>query len=272
MKNLLFVAIFIFTSAFMVGDNSFNYPVIPFSFSKGEMLEYKVNFGIFTVGKAQMKVYEGTYNINGRPCYKLDVFGKTSGAVDWVAKINDNWGGYVDTAALLPHISYRNIQENNYRKKEVVKFDHNSNMVETKVLNNQTGEFKEPEYFLAPENVRDMMGGYLFLRSINFDTLNVGDSLAVNAFFENTVYDFVILYQGKEKIKTKVGTFRAIKLVPVMPNNKIFAGENSISVWFSDDENRIPLKINANMFVGSASIEIISFKGLKNEASLARVD
>lgn len=271
MKYLLLLLFTILSSAFIINAELHTYPVIPFSFSKGEHLEYKVNFGFITVGTATMKVYENTYNINGRRCYKMDVFGKTSGAVDWVARINDNWGAYIDTAALVPHISYRNIQENNYRKKEVVKFDHTTNMVETKVLDNKTGEFKEPEYYQAPDNVRDMIGGYMFLRSLNFENMKAGDTLEINAFFENTIYDFAIIYKGKEDVKTKIGTFRAIKLVPIMPNNKVFAGENAITLWMSDDENRIPLKINANMFVGSAGVDLVNYKGLKNETTLSKI-
>lgn len=255
----------------MIREEYSNLPVIPNNFTKGELLEYKVSFGLFTVGKAQMKMYENIYNVNGRGCYKLDIHGKTSGAVDWVAKVNDNWGAYIDTAALVPHISYRNIQENNYRKKEIVKFDHTTNMVEAKVLDNKTGEFKAPEYYQAPENVRDMIGGYLFLRAVDFSRVKKGDTLVINAFFENTFYDFSIVYKGKEEVKTKVGSFRALKLVPIMPDNKLFAGENSITLWLSDDESKIPLKISANMFIGSAGCELVKYKGVKNELLLSKI-
>jgi hypothetical protein len=53
-----------------------------------------------------------------------------------------------------------------------------------------------------------------------------------------------------------------------MPDNKLFAGENSITTWFSDDKNRIPLKVSANMFIGSAGVELISYKGLRNPVNI----
>ena len=55
----------------------------------------------------------------------------------------------------------------------------------------------------------------------------------------------------------------AHKLVPVMPNNSIFAGENSITAWISADEAKVPLMIHAKMFIGNASCEITGFDGLK---------
>ena len=55
--------------------------------------------------------------------------------------------------------------------------------------------------------------------------------------------------------------------MPVMPDNNLFRGENSIRFWISDDKNKIPLKVEAEMFIGSAGVEITSFKGLKNPVS-----
>jgi hypothetical protein len=49
-----------------------------------------------------------------------------------------------------------------------------------------------------------------------------------------------------------------------MPKNKVFEGENSITAWFSDDKNRIPIKINAAMFIGSAGVELTGYTNLRN--------
>ena len=240
--------------------------VIPYkSFTTGEVLEYKLSYGLFAVGKAQMKVHDGYYNINGRECYRVDIFGKTSGAIDWVARINDNWGAYIDTAALVPHISYRKIEEGKYRKNEVVKFDHTTDMIEAKVINNKTGDFKEPEYFQAPDNIRDMIAGFFYLRSIDYDSLAIGEYITIDAFFEDTLYDFTIQYKGKDEVKTKAGKFNAIRLEPVMPDNQLFAGENAVTVWLSDDLNKIPLKAEVNLVIGRASCELIKYEGLKNK-------
>ncbi|MDN5204644.1 DUF3108 domain-containing protein [Fulvivirgaceae bacterium BMA10] len=266
MKRLITgLVIIIFFSAFAVNDTGIYKDVEHNSFAKGELLQFKVTFGIFTVGKGQMKIHNTSYKINNRNCLRVDVQGKTTGAVSWVAKVDDNWGAYIDSAALVPHISYRKIKENKYRKDELIKFDHATDMIEAKVADKKTGLYKEPEYYKAPDNIFDMIGGYMYLRTIDFNKHNIGDTLTIDAFFEDTVYDFRIMYQGKEVVNTKIGKMNAIKLVPIMPDNKLFDGENSISVWFSDDENRIPLRIEADMFIGTAGIYIIHQEGLLHE-------
>src|SRR5690606_13218970 len=131
--------------------------------------------------------------------------GRTSGAVDWVARVNDNWGAYIDTAALVPHISYRKIEEGRYRQNEVLKFAHNTDMVEAKVINNATGDFKEPEDFQVPNNVRDIVGGLFYPRTFAFNGFSVGDTMTMEAFFEDTVYDFEIRNIGTAGMRSRAG-------------------------------------------------------------------
>jgi Protein of unknown function (DUF3108) len=240
-------------------------PIKNTSFSTGEVLDYRVNFGFFTVGKATTVVDKAIYNINSRPCFKVDAFGETLGFVSWITKVNDQWGAYIDTAALVTHVSYRKIKEGNYRKNELITYDHDKLQAEVKVMDQKTGIYGEPKFYKTPSNVRDMVGGFLYLRVIDFSKYKKGDTLAISGFFEDTPYNLKIIYSGKEKVETKVGIIPCHKLIPVMPDNKIFDGENSITCWISDDQNRIPVKIQAKMFIGSTGIELISFKGLRNQ-------
>ena len=247
------------------------YPIVKNeSFTKGEVLTYKMTYGIFTVGKGSTRIHETYHKINDRHCFKVDVFGRTVGMVDWVADVDDQWGAYIDTAALVPHVSYRKIREGRYKKDEVVNFNHAEGKIETKVLDNKTGKYKTPQYYDAPAHVRDLIAGFMFMRTQDFSQVKVGDTVTVSGFFEDTFYNLKILYRGKDVVKTKAGKIRAIVLRPIMPDNKLFKGENSITAYFSDDKNRIPIKINASMFIGSAGVELTDYKGLRNPLNLVK--
>jgi hypothetical protein len=238
------------------------------SFGRGEVIEFKMTYGIFNVGKGSARIHPNYYKLNDRPCFKVDVHGKTVGVVDWVADVDDHWGSYIDTMALVPHQFYRRIREGKYKKDEWTNFDHEKQKIEVKVLDNKTGKLREPKYYDAPKQVRDMISGFLFLRTMDLSRTQIGDTLAINGFFEDTFYSLKVIYKGKDVVRTKVGKFRAIKLVPIMPKNKVFDGENSVTAWFSDDLNRIPIKINAEMFIGSAGVELTGYSGLRNPISI----
>lgn len=266
--GFLFLLLF---SGFTQDEGADIYPLIRNeSFKKGEVIRFKMTYGIFTVGKGSAQIHSNTFNVNDRNCFKVDVYGKTVGMVDWVADVDDQWGAYIDTAALVPHVFYRKIREGNYKKDEQTLFNHVTKKIEVKTVDNNTGKFKESKFYDAPPQVRDMVAGFLWLRTLDLSKTKIGDTITVKGFFEDEFYKFKILYNGKRVVKTKVGKINALEFVPVMPKNKIFDGENSITAWFSDDKNRIPVKINANMFIGSAGVELTEYSGLRNPLNLAK--
>lgn len=245
-------------------------PVPNESFTRGEVLEYKMTYGFFTVGKGTTQVHPNYFTLNDRPCFKVDVFGKTVGFVDWVASVDDQWGAYIDTAALVPHMFYRRIREGRYKKDEQTYFDHENKKISVRVADKKTGKFKEPKVYDAPPQVRDLIGGFLYLRSMDLSGLQKLDTVVVSGFLEDEFYSMKIVYQGKETIKTKVGKIRTLVFKPLMPKNKVFDGENSITAYFSDDKNRIPVKVDAQMFIGSAGVELTSYTGLRNPLALEK--
>jgi hypothetical protein len=44
----------------------------------------------------------------------------------------------------------------------------------------------------------------------------------------------------------------------------VFKEKESLTIWVSDDENRMPMLIKADLTVGSLKASLIEFKGLKN--------
>jgi len=209
--------------------------------------------------------------MNSRPCYKIDVFGSTSGLAKWVSKVNDQWGAYVDTAALVTHVSYRKLEEGpSFRRDEIVTFDHDSNKAEVKVKNKETGIYDNVKYYKVEDNIRDIVAGFMYLRVIDFNKYKKGDTLVISGFLEDTSYRLKIIYGGKEKISTKVGKILCHRLIPIVPDNKLFEGENSVTAWISADGNKIPIKIKAKMFIGSTGVELESFRGLRNQLKIIR--
>jgi len=239
-------------------------PVTPnFSYGVGEVLEYRVHFGMFTVGKAMTVVDKSYHQYNDRTCYKVDAYGETSDWISWVAKVDDNWGAYVDTATLVSHMAYRKLREGKYRRDEEAYFDHTKSKVEVKVKNQNTGAIESKNYNV-PANAKDLVAGFLFLRIIDFSKVAKGDTLVISGFLEDSSYDLKIIYQGKEVIETKLGKVPCLRLRPIVPKNSLFDGENSVLCWISDDLNKVPVKLQAKMFIGNTGLELIRFRGLRN--------
>jgi len=238
------------------------------SFKPGESLTYKATYGIFTVGKGSYTISERNYQIKGKGCYRVDVYGETKGIVKWVADVDDHWQSYIDTTNLSPVLSTRNLKEGRYRKKEYTEFIPEDSIIKVTTLDFDSGKYKDPVLFKTKHLTHGMISGFLWMRTLDFNQLAVGDTLTIPAFLQDEFYDFQVVVYKLEELKVKAGKFKSIAFRPVMPDNDVFEGEDSILAWFSDDENKVPLKVSAKMFIGHAGIELTKYTGLKNEPAL----
>jgi hypothetical protein len=223
------------------------------SFKAGESYYYKVKYGFLTIGEAD--VDEKIYNINNRPCYKVNVLGKTAGLTD-VFKVRNTYRSYVDTAAFIPHRFIYSARENSYKRDQVMYFDHQKNEV-VKV------EKEQSKTFSVPNNIQDVISGYYFLRTIDFTKFSIGQTVSSPMFFDEDLYNMKIKFAGKGIVHTKFGKMRVLKLNPILPKNDLFKGENAIRIWVSDDKNRVPLKIEIDFSFGTIDMEIKNYKGVK---------
>jgi hypothetical protein len=261
-KFLIGIGIFaVLASGFTVMDSYRR--VVNKSFGPGEHLEYRVHYGFLNAAEAVVDVSPTLYKVNERPCYRVNVDGRTVGAFDLVTRIRDTWRSYIDTSAILPQKFYTNLQENSYRKEENITFNHAANTVKAE-------ERTEKDVFKVPDNVHDLISGYYFLRTIDFNQLTAGQVIEVPAFYDDTVYNMKVRYRGKDVVKTKGGKVNVIKLNPVLPQNKLFKEEESIRIFVSDDTNKVPVKVEVDLWVGSMVMDLKQNSGLKQPLKFFR--
>ena len=73
---------------------------------------------------------------------------------------------------------------------------------------------------------------------------------------------------GKEKIKISAGEFNALKFCPIVQQGRIFKAEEDLTIWISDDYNKVPLLAKAKIWVGSIRMELEKMEGELNKPNL----
>jgi hypothetical protein len=262
MKRLItFICILLATASFTFQTQAPQ--AVEVAYGPKEALLYRLHYGFITAGEARIEVDPTLYLINNKVCYKTAVIGSTTGTFDMAMHVRDQWTSYIDTATKIPQRSMRDIVENNYRLKEMVMFDYKNNKANVIRESGKTLDKSTAQYDIA-SNLQDIVSGAYYLRTLDYSKMTAGTPITMKAFFEDELYDFTLKYVGKERVHTKHGYINAIKIQPVMPNNEMFDGGNSIRMWLSDDANKIPIKIEADMFVGKVEVELKSYSGLKH--------
>lgn len=244
------------------------------AFDKGEHIEYSAHYGFFTIGEGTVNVSEKNYLVNKRVCYRIDVNGKTTNLTGMIVDVKDLWRTYIDTSALIPHRFYRKVKEGNYNRKEITDFSHLTKKAVMKYesFNGKTPEKKnkEKKTFKIPKYAQDMISGYYYLRTINFSKKKKGDIITIPGLLEDKLYDLKIRFRGKEEIKTKFGKIMAYRLAPIMPDSDTYKGKDAVRFWISADKNKVPLKVEADMFVGKIVLNMKKYRNLKHKFSFKK--
>lgn len=223
------------------------------AFKEGEVLSYKLRYGIITAAEATIKVLPSDMKFDNKPTYKLSVDARTSGTFDVFYKIRDHYDSYIDKTELTPYFYQENIREASYKREDKARFYQATKKV---VANKGT--------FTGPTNQTfDLVSAYYFARSLDITKLKINDSFKLNYFLSDEISALEIQFVGRETIKTKLGTISCLKFSPSIKPGRIFKKDSKLYLWITDDENRVPVKAQVEILVGAVTLEIKSAEGLK---------
>jgi len=224
------------------------------SFNAGEVITFKIFYNVIGLyvdaGTASFSV--SNEKLNARPVYHVVGLGTSNPSYDWIFKVRDRYETYIDTATLKPYKFVRHVEEGGFRKDELVLFNHAENKaVSTKGT------------FPIADCMQDVLSSIYYARNINFSKYKVGEKIPFKMFLDDEVHNIYIRYMGKEVIKTRYGKFRAIKFKPMLISGTIFEGGELMSVWVSDDDNHVPLRIESPITVGSIKVDMMGYRNLR---------
>lgn len=245
----LFLIPFIKTSA---GDDFCG--IVNSTFINGEKITYKVFYNVIGLyvdaGTAYFTI--NRENLNSKAVYHITGEGFSNPSYDWIFKVRDKYESFIDTSTLKPYKFLRNIDEGGYKKTENVLFNHDAGVATS---TNKT--------LKIPYCMQDVLSAIYYARNINYEKYKVGDRIPFAMFIDDEVHNLFIRYMGKEVVKTRYGTYNAIKIKPLLIKGTIFEGGEKMSVWISADNNRIPLRIESPITVGSVKVDLQFFQNLR---------
>jgi hypothetical protein len=71
-------------------------------------------------------------------------------------------------------------------------------------------------------------------------------------------YPLVVDIVKRETVKVGAGKFKCVVVEPKFRGDGIFVQKGkSIKVWLTDDEERIPVKMETKVFIGTVSAELL---------------
>ncbi len=232
----------------------------PQAYKAGEWLKFRIHYGWLNASFATLKLE--SKKLDTIPVYHVIGKGKTTGLARVFFKVDDTYESYFGRNDNKPHKFVRNIDEGGYTKDYDITFDYS----EKKALLNDKKNKKTFDFDIN-DNVQDLLSAAYHLRN-NFaaEDLVVNESISMDMLYDDDgVYQFKLKFLGKEVVRTKFGKVECLKFRPYVQSGRVFKEKESLTLWVSNDLNKIPIRIKADLAVGSIKADLDGYNGLKNQ-------
>lgn len=265
MKKLtnIFLLSFFLMSCFAKGQQSIDSIKTPFeqkqnAFKNGEWFEFRIHYGIFNASYVTLELENDT--IDGIPVFHAKGYGATTGIARILFKVEDYYDSYFSQETGLPLWFVRNINEGGYTKDLEIRFDHENEIA--KINDKKKNMYHE---IRVNPNAHDLISAFYYLRNVkNTSSMKPGESVSINMFFDSENYLFKLKFLGLETLNTKFGKISCRKYIPYVQSGRVFREEESVTLWVSNDKNKIPIRLQADIAVGSIKCDLENFKNLKH--------
>lgn len=236
------------------------------TFKAGEQFTYKVyyNWGAIWMAAGEASFATQLATIGTRPVYHFIGLGSTYTKYDWFYKVRDRYESFADTLTLKPIRFKREAHEGSSYTYDDYVFHQTKNKVYTSSKRNSKPITLDS--ISIGSCTDDVMTATFYVRSLDFSKYKINDTIPVSFVLDGIVYPSYIRYLGKEVIKDEfLGKVRCIKFRPKLIEGTIFKGGEGMTVWMTDDENKIPIYVETPIIIGTIKVYLINYIGLRNK-------
>ena len=233
-------------------------------FIGGEELIYDVDYlmGNNWVSAAKVRFIVKDSIFNNKPCYYVEGKGRTLKSYDWFFKVRDKYASFIEKETHDPLHFIRRVREGDFYLNYDYDFNYNNL---TSEVHEKRRNVEKNETLVISKCSFDIISSVYFARAIPFQKLSKGDTIPLDLILDKEIYnDVSIIYNGLRKIKDQQNRkIECIHFEIELIAGTIFKGNEKMDVFVTNDENKIPIYVEAEIIVGSIRVYIKSIKNTK---------
>lgn len=259
------LVIFLFMSSFnLCAQNITNT-----AFKDGEQLYYTgyYNLGMLWVKAGKVDILTSKKLLNNRDVFNIKAVGTSLPGWDWFYKLRDTFEVHCDTSSLLPLRFHRIVHEGKYHAYYKYDFNYCNNRYYSRIKRKDKPVYStsRPLYM----GTLDMLSFAWYARNLDYSAYDVGEKIKVRLLISNRIYNLYIRYLGIDIVQTRDGTnVECHKFSPLLLKGSSFKGGEDMTVWVSNDKNRVPVMAEAKVVIGNVKGVLSSYKGLRHKSTI----
>jgi hypothetical protein len=241
-------------------------------FQSGDRVLFDITYFGATAGTLEMAVLPSKV-VDDRTAYHIRATATTASVFSLFYRLYDVAETFMDQVTLVP-IKFTLKMDESIQQRDVVElYDRIKNKVYfwSKWDHKQKG-LRNDSYEIDTNNdsfIQDSVSAFFYIRTL---PLKIGDVYRFTVSNNGKLKEVQITVRRKEKLTTKIGDIDSIVVQPEVVLDGVLQKTGDSFIWFSDDEYRSILKIDAKIKVGSIIAYLRELDIAGNPVGRARVD
>ena len=224
------------------------------AFPAGEVLQFDIRWAFVRAGSAAMVAdLDG-----GRP--RVRAYAWNNGAFETVYPVSDTIVAELDPATSLPVRFDKINNEGSWHSRSRIVFDqaalsaHLSDTAFDGSGRPRPGRSVDTTIALDGPS-HDILSAFYLFRTL---PLEVGKTHTFNAVSGRKKYAMKVLVHRRERVEVPAGTFDCIVVEPILADDGLFKAKGTLTIWLTDDADRVPVLVKSKIALGSIKVELTS--------------
>ena len=235
-------------------------------FKAGEKIVFNISYNWHAV---QTDVAKGTLamkqeTLNGERVWHSSMSMQTAPFFDVFFKIREKFDSWFALKGVEPRKFYRDTREGDYHAINNYVYDRKAGVIHANL--EYWDKDKSSVDIPYGDCTYDVTALFYFARRMNFDNMKAGTVHKISIAIDKDVFQVRLTYRGKEnKFVKGIGTIATHKVGISLNKGDVFEGNEDAIIWFSADDNCVPVAFMAPLKVGAMNGRLASYEGLAHD-------
>ena len=210
-----------------------------------QTLSYAVDWRVFPAGTSVVRIETAGDSVH------ITASAETSGAINMLFHVSDHFQSSFDRNTGCTAEFNKQTVEGRRQVNSTLKVDYTQSksiLDEKNVTKGQTKHVETP----ISGCLTDLLSGIYYASS---QTMEVGKSFVLPVVDALHTVAVTMKVEGREEIKTPVGSFKTIRVQPTADAG-VVKNRGNIWIWYTDDDRHLPVQMRARLFWGTITFRL----------------
>lgn len=240
------------------------------AYKAGEKLSFSIHYtwGIIDADMGVADISLDTVRVDGVKSFHCRIRGSSIRIYDYFFRVREDFNSWFACEGLAPIRFTRDTREGRYTawNEYTYRWDAEQPYADALV---RTSKMGEKQLQIPLKNcTADLPALFFYARNIDMSQVKSNMKNPMSFVIDDELFDVYFIYKGKCTRNVKgLGNVKCLEFAAKLLEGQVFKGDKDLTIYISDDMNRLPVSFGAPILMGYLEGRLTGFSGLKYDFS-----